>query len=237
MTISRKRHFPYKHPTFGTVKNPKGERSWKSSVYYWWWAYLKRNTQYLECCEAGGKGKLSALYQDFGDVRDDDFKKWWSEGDRGAKLFAESPEESVRLIKVGELVTSEEGRLTIVFPLSLPKRFLEKRFKEMLKEEHLGERGKQLARKSELKYRITGQPNVPSLEKGLKAYDLRKANPKMPLWEIGNAVPNLLRTQKIKAGEDREVLLNKKREMTIAVNRYLKRVNQYIQKTSLGKFV
>ena len=40
-------HFPYKHPTFGTNKNPKSKSAWENSVYYWWWAYLKKNQEYL----------------------------------------------------------------------------------------------------------------------------------------------------------------------------------------------
>jgi hypothetical protein len=70
------RHFPYQHPTFGTDKRPKPESAWQKSIYYWWWAYLKRNMEYLECCENNGEGKLANLYADFGDVRGDDFKEW-----------------------------------------------------------------------------------------------------------------------------------------------------------------
>ena len=38
------------YPTFGTSKNRKSEAFQKKSPYYWWWAYLKRNQDYLECC-------------------------------------------------------------------------------------------------------------------------------------------------------------------------------------------
>ena len=54
------------------------------------WAFLKRNKDYLACCQAGGKGSLSKLYADFGDVRGDSFKEWWTSD--GTK----SPRRSVR---------------------------------------------------------------------------------------------------------------------------------------------
>lgn len=58
----------------------------------------------------------------------------------------------------------------------------------------------------------------------------------MPLWQVGNEVPGVLRTQKIKAGDDREDLLLKKRALTATVSRYLRRVQESIQGASLGVF-
>ena len=60
----RTRHFPYKSPKFGTKNKPAPKGDWRNTVFYWWWAYLKRNDQYIECCESGGKGKLAKLYAD-----------------------------------------------------------------------------------------------------------------------------------------------------------------------------
>ena len=99
----RTRHFPYKSPRFGTKNKPAPKSAWQNTVYYWWWAYLKRNADYIACCESAGKGKLASLYADFGDVRGEDFKAWWTfkvDGeDRGAYLFAEpSVESSVKVL-------------------------------------------------------------------------------------------------------------------------------------------
>lgn len=231
------RHFPYKHPTFGTARKPKGERYWKSSVYYWWWAYLKRNQEYLKCCESGGKGKLNSLYQDFGDVRSNDFKAWWFSNDRGANLFAEPPmETSVVIHDKGDVLSDSTNLLTISFPLNLPRRFLQKRFNEILKVHHKGERGHQMAKRSDASYKVNGQPNVPSLELGLKVYDAYLAEPNKSLWEIGNETPNVLKVQKIKATDDPNVVRSKKRALAITVSRYIKRVEGYIANTGLGIF-
>jgi len=58
-----------KYPTFGTKHNRKTASYQQMSPYYWWWEYLRRNKDYLKCCENEGKGKFSELYKDFGDVR------------------------------------------------------------------------------------------------------------------------------------------------------------------------
>jgi hypothetical protein len=51
---------------------------YKASIYYWWWAFLKRNPDYQRTCASSGHGELAGLYQDFGDVFERDFLTWWS---------------------------------------------------------------------------------------------------------------------------------------------------------------
>ena len=85
-----KSHFLAIHPLIGTKSKPAPLHLQQRSVFYWWWAYLKRNSEYLQSCEAEGKGVLAALYADFGDVRGDEFRSWWGGSfQRGAYLFAE----------------------------------------------------------------------------------------------------------------------------------------------------
>ena len=99
------------YPTFGTAKSRKSEAFQKRSPYYWWWAYLKRNHDYLDCCASGGKGRLADLYKDFGDVRDYDFKAWWSQGSRAIRLFAEpAAEDVVRELQGGEAAPRRRAR-------------------------------------------------------------------------------------------------------------------------------
>jgi len=61
------------------ARKAKGKRpavSTEDTVHYWWWQFLRRNTDYIRCCENGGKGRLSKLFADFGDVRADDYHSW-----------------------------------------------------------------------------------------------------------------------------------------------------------------
>ena len=198
-TQPSKRHFPYQHPTFGSIRNPKPESAWKGTVYYWWWAYLKRSECYLACCERGGSGELADLYADFGDVRGDSFKQWWMEDSRGLRLFAEPRgEDIVRILTPDDQVLSQTEALTVSLPLYLPRRHLERAFKQLLAQVHPGKRGIQLAKHSQAKYRVHGQPNTKALQRGLEVYDRWKLS-KEPLWKIGNELHGIIRTQKIKA--------------------------------------
>ena len=241
----RLRHFPYKSPRFGTNRKPVPTSAWENTVYYWWWAYLKRNLDYLACCESGGAGKLASLYGDFGDVRGDDFKAWWVfkiEGEsRGAYLFAEpSVESSVKVLRKGEQAASEAEVLTVSLPLSFPKRFLERRFKAILSEAHKGKRGVQLARISKAKYRFEGQPNIPALKQGLMVYDALKAvegiKPKKPHWEIAQELKIVPKDKRVDKTDSPKVAADKKNVLTAIVGRYKKRVSEAIKLTIVGKF-
>jgi len=227
------RHFPYKHPTFGTRNRPKPESAWKCSVYYWWWEYLRRNVEYQIASKSTDKGRFAALFEDFG-VLGDDFKTWWSE--RGVHLFAEPPaEETVRVLEQGEIVPN--GTLTITFPLNLPKKHLEKRFKELLMKEHQGKRGRQMAKLSQARYRFKGQPNLHAIELGLRVYDHRMKNPDMPLWQLGNTLEGFQAGNKILKTDTPASVTNKKNILAATVCRYIKRVERNIQNTGEGMFL
>lgn len=227
------RHFPYKHPTFGTKSRPKPESAWKCSVYYWWWEYLRRNVDYQIASTSADKGKFAALFDDFGALGDD-FQAWWRV--HGVHLFAEPPaEDSVKVLEQGEIVPN--GTLTITFPLNLPKKHLEKRFKELLMKEHQGKRGRQMAKLSQARYRFKGQPNLHAIELGLRVYDHRIKNPGMPLWQVGNTLENFLPLQKIRKTDTPAQITDKKNALAATVCRYIKRVEKNIQHAGEGTFL
>jgi hypothetical protein len=240
-----KRHFPYQHPTFGTKNRPSSERAWKRSVYYWWWAYLKRNPEYLKCCESKGKGELSALYKDFGDVRGYDFKSWWREGDRGATLFAEPPVEvSVRLLTNGDAIPDSSKGLSVYLPLNLPNNFLEKRVKELLNAIRKGKRGVQYGRadKSNALYKFDGQPNLKALENTLKVYDLiqeekvKPAGVRMPYWKIALKAGIIGDKGKVLPTDSEGKADQKRAVMTAIVGRLKRRAEKSIKNSENGIF-
>lgn len=233
----RQRHFAYQHPTFGTKHNPKPESAWKRSVYFWWWSYLKRNEDYIRCCNKNGKGKLSKLYADFGDVRGEDFKAWWSENSRGAELFAEPrAEDSVRILNKGDKAIDASDTLTVSFPLYFPKRYLERQFKALLAEHHTGKRGRQVAKQSKAKYRVKGQPNIPAIKQALEVYDYWLAHPEKKLWEIGNEIPRLQISNKLAADTTKAIDTDKKNVLAATVSRYLKKAKASIKAVEDGYF-
>lgn len=234
---SRQRHFPYQHPTFGRGKNKKADSAWKKTIYYVWWSYLKRNVEYLLTCNNGGKGSLSWLYADFGDVRGDDFKTWWSEGERGAKLFSEPPsQETIRVVSKDEVASLDEDLLLVSVPLNLPKKFLLQRFRKLLGESHEGKRGKQYAKKSKAKYQFTGQPNVEALLTALNIWDKRQEFPKMKLWELGQFLPLSKHLYKEYLKNGTPLGTAEKKIIEATVSRYIRKAAGSIRNAGHGQF-
>ncbi len=235
----KSRHFPYQHPTFGGRTSPKNPSAWQSSVYYWWFEYLRRHSGYARTCKQGGKGKYAKLYQDFGDIHASDFKAWWTESDRGARLFAE-PEitREVRILSFEELtITDPDPSVAFVqMPLNLPKRYLKQAFAKLLVKHHQGRRGVRQARKSQARYPILGQPNIPALQITLQVYDFRQANPELTLWQIGEKLRLFQLEQLSEEGDTIKTIANKRSIMASTVSRYLRKAQAMIDNAAQGIF-
>jgi hypothetical protein len=192
MASSLPRHFAFKHPLFRKERSKSGVR-WDNSVYYLWWEFLRRHEGYKEACENGGNGKYAKLYADFGNVHEGTFKEWWTKDGRGARLFAEQP------LRVAALTSKEidalledwdtSSLLIVAVPLSLPKRFIQQKLNELLAAYHKRKRGQRTFKDRRAWYPIAAQFNVHSLKKILELYDLRKSQPDLPLWEVGQKFP------------------------------------------------
>ena len=236
------------YPTFGTAKNRKSEAFQKRSPYYWWWAYLKRNQDYLDCCANGGTGRLADLYKDFGDVRDKEFRVWWQEDRRGARLFGEQQLE----VKFKEMDSSAEWGadwtkdkvMVVAFPLAVGKRRLMGDIRKLLDTRHIGKQGRPALAKVEstAKYKLSRNYTTANLESALNVYDLwvsNNAKPKVEQikqWEIG--VELKLNKLAIKDAysslkQDRAVSRNLLGAM---VKRYLTQAQKTIKSLEVGVF-
>jgi len=236
------------YPTFGTAKNRKSEAYQKRSPYYWWWAYLKRNEDYLACCASGGQGRLADLYADFGDVRTKEFRIWWQEERRGARLFGERQLD----IKFHELDSAQDWQpewtkdnvMVVAFPLIVSKRRLVGNIRRLLDQRHKGRQGRPALAKanSTARYPLSRNYTVANLETTLAVYDLwlaNKAKPKseqIKQWEIAKALK--LNKAAIKDAEstlkqDRAVGRN---VLGAMVKRYLTQAQRTIKCLELGMF-
>lgn len=246
-----KRHFRAPTPRFGRVNSRLPIGYQQRSPYYWWWQYLRRNADYIACCEKGGKGKLAALYADFGDVREDNFHKWWTENQRGAELFAEQP----LTVKFGELDTAadwqphwdKETVLVVAVPLSMSKRALKGAFAKLLDSRHTGNKSgrpsmAKLKEVSTARYKLEHNYTVSGLLTALAVYDLWVENQTKPkaerltLWEIGNALninKSAIRDAESSSNADRLVGRN---VLGATVSRYVKQARAMIENTAAGKF-
>jgi hypothetical protein len=239
------RRFLAQHPTFGTKNNPRSLSYQQQSPYYWWWTYLRRNADYLACCENGGKGKLAKLYKDFGDVREDNFKRWWTEGQRGGNLFAEN-KAAMKLTLLEDKSQWDESWtqdqvLIIAVPLTSSKRYLQSSFSRILKDRHTAKRGrtKKLLEMSNSQYPLERNYTIESLRKTLQVYDeyvrTRTEAKKVPLWKVGETlrlVPTAMTAPKYMPEEN----FLRRNVMGATVKRYLKNAEKIIAGTALGKF-
>lgn len=240
------RRFLAPHPTFGTKNKPRTLSYQQQSPYYWWWVYLRRNEDYLDCCEKGGKGKLAKLYKNFGDVREDNFRKWWTEGERGGKLFSENnPELTLR-----ELLDKTEWDdawarsevLVVAIPLTSSRRYIQSRLKRLLDKHHHADRpGRKKSKlaNSNANFPLERGYTIENLQKTLQVFDaylkVKDRKPKVPLWKIGEQmrlVPSAMTADNMSVNE-RQVYRN---VMAASVRRYINNAEKMIANTALGRF-
>lgn len=234
-------------PNFGTKHKPAKISLQTRSPYYWWWVYLRRNEDYLACCEKGGKGKLAKLYKDFGDVREDDFKKWWQEN--GVALFSEKHVSEGGDMVLTELTNKSQWNdawtgdrvLVIAMPLTSSKRYLQSRFNALLKKRHTTKRGRQYKTfdQSTAKYPLAKNYTIRNLETTLAVYDeyLKHKGqiPKVPYWKIGEnltLVTKAMTSRKLTPKEN----YDRKNTMAASVLRYIRSAEAMIANVALGKF-
>ena len=238
-------HFLAPYPLFGRKSAPRPARDQEQSPYYWWWAYLRRSDAYLKCCEKGGKGPLAKIYADFGDVREDNFKKWWTVNNHGAQLFGEQRQQ----VKFGPMSDASEWHadwtpdvaLVIAIPLSMSKRGIQSSIAKLLDERIKSRRGRKALKEAEstARYPLARNYSARNLGKALEVYDLwlrGKTHPeqKLKLWEIGVAAN--LNTLKKATCEDPHERMGIRNRLNAAVNRYVKEAQKNIAGVEKGVF-
>jgi hypothetical protein len=239
------RHFAFKHPLFRKAESDRGV-SWKQSIYFLWWEYLRRNEGYRRTCQNRGNGRYARLYQDFGDVHAGDFKSWWTKGERGVRLFSEPAlPNSIVVVSAGEAARLDEAvnsgaLLLVAIPLVLRKKFISKKLEELLGKHHHRRRGERTLRDSKALYPLATQFSFRSIKMALDAYDLRVGEPSLKLWQIGQKLKlgdtlteAELAAPRGRAGAD---AVNKKNVLAVATSRKLKMAEHIIDGVGRGKF-
>jgi hypothetical protein len=242
MPSTFQRHFAFKHPRFRSDRSGAGVW-WENSVYYLWWEFLCRHEGYKDTCLNGGKGKYAKLYADFGNVHNVSFKDWWVKKDRGAMLFAEpllpNSMSTIDLDQVESIKTAWQSRaiMVVVVPLTLRKRFILKRFNELLSKHHTRRRGQRTFRESRALYPIARQFNIHGLKTTLAAYDLRSSS-KMTLWEIAQEVGfgKRLTKEELASNTNTPTTKNKKSKLSIAASKKIALADKIIDGVGRGVF-
>ena len=184
------------------------------SVYYYWWAFLRENDEYIACCESGGKGEHAKLYQDFGDVREDDFFKWWRQ--KGRMLFCERDTEGIQVFLSRDSAIDKPNHVLMSVPIKRDMEHLVAEFKQLIKP--LYQRQRRDDTVSTALYPVHARPVIAALHIRLKIYQARKTYPRgtMTLSQVGALVGV--------AGND------------IAISRYYKEAQRLVRNVVSGRF-
>jgi hypothetical protein len=179
---------------------------------------------------------LKNIYQDFGDVFATDFKTWWQTDERGAFLFAEQLPPTFQPIKVIPNEVTMSQVMVLQVPMALPKRLLMAEFQKLLNAHHSGKRGRRNNVSSTARYPVTGHIDIFALQKCLRVYDLKKANPKMPLWQIAQQSMAIKREAFIEDGDTQAIITNKKLILANTASRLVKKAALIIKTVDQGSF-
>lgn len=245
-----KKTFSAIHPLLGTKKNPSAQHLLERSVYFWWWAYLKRNDEYIKYCSNQNKSKsqkLQKIFEDFGDVRSNDFRKWWGgKEERGSNLFGENRSE-LTVTKINSFndfeINKKESTLILAINLEIGKRKLQAMISKILTSEHQGRRGRKALRSFESTacYPLHRNFSVYNLKRMLMVYDAVKENElrskaeKKSLWQIGESL-KLVPSAMPNKYDNKYDTRNNHNTMTMTVSRYYRSAINIIANTSLGQF-
>ena len=145
------------------------------SVYYYWWAFLRLNADYMQTCEAGGTGQCAELYGDFGDVRSDNFLQWWI--DTGRDLFAEPADDVITVVTDADQLNSDKNRVVLSIPVTGDMDRTLAELRKLLQPIYQNHRTNQ-TRKSQAKYQPHTKPVLSSLHNQLTLWQAYLANPK-----------------------------------------------------------
>ena len=246
---SWRRTFLAKTPRTGTKRSPRPLADREISPYYWWWVYLRRNNEYIRCCKNSGKGRMSALYADFGDVRGDDFREWWyGKENRGALLFGEL----IPPFFVAPLASKDEwderfaeaGVAVIAVNLRLKsRRAIQIRLNRWLRTAVTSKRGRPSVTRSTAKYPLHRNYSVPNLKRIIQVYDAveaaraaaKRGERKKSMYEIGKEL-KVLKWVSVKTAYISRNAEDEKHSVTNVVSRLYNRGKKIIENTAKGKF-
>ena len=252
-----RRFFVYAPPLKGVrpskrkPPNPpyKGAPSWKCSVYYYWWEYLRRHEGYRQCCARGGKGEYAKLYAGFGNIHaHDDFWQWWSK-EAHSELFCEPTARQIRVLdeNSGFEPTLSNDTLVLELPLEVRSAYLIARIRTVLKQHDT--RAKAAKRISRALYPVATKPVLTSLHQHLTVYDAYIANPKLKLYELYDLIHKEAGLYVSESVEGETVAASKKlllpygyilniikQRKANLVRRHIRIAEQYIGNVGKGKF-
>jgi hypothetical protein len=159
----------------------RGAPSWKCSVYYYWWLYLRYNQDYRDTCANGGIGACNNLYRDFGNIYGQTFRTWWANHNH---LFAEPT--AVALAQHKHDFGDGAEIIDIQIDVSLGSEAVERSLKELHTQLLFPERV--ALHRSAAVYPVVRRPVLINLHRHLAVYKWRQRCPDMADEDIADRV-------------------------------------------------
>lgn len=198
-------------------------KPYQRSVYYYWWLFLREHEGYRATCDAGGTGECAALYSDFGDVRGDDFMRWWKR--TGRELFCIPQDDPIHVHPSPQFRLDDASRVVVSLPVDRDVDDLLAELKQLLKPLRKQVPVRDAGRRA--RYEVATKPVLSSLHQHWEVYNLRKQHPVLPLHEIGDMAGVLV---------DEKDGADAKQVKAITVSRYLKQARCLIEHVGKGLF-
>ena len=212
------------------------------SVYYYWWAFLRLSERYKECCESGGKGEMAHLYNYFGDVRGDDFMRWWTKGGHtresklrihtGRRLFSQGVRYPIREIN-DPMLDKELGtdRIVLSIPVGTDLKKMTAEFQQLMRP-IVQDRTREFGEKSvEALFEITSKnPSLKSLHKSLTAWEAKQKHPDLKPYDLAKKIGI---TETITGDKDD---LTHKMAVSVELKRRLDKAKLLIRNVERGRF-
>ena len=159
----------------------RGAPSWKCSVYYYWWLYLRYNEDYRDTCANDGVGACAELYKDFGNIYGQTFRSWWAEHDH---LFTEPT--AAALTQDQHTFGDGAQIVDVQIDVSLGAEAVERSLKELHTKLVFPERV--ALHRSAAVYPVARRPVLMNLHRHLAVYKWRKRCPDMSDEDIADRV-------------------------------------------------
>ena len=239
-----------KHPVFGrggTYSEANPPVGVINSPFYWWFKFLQLNDEYDKALK-GKRTKIPReLVEDFGEVRNTDFKSWWQ---KRVHLFAEPPQ-SYRMMIANQIEDlapfNQKDVINLVVPLNWTnvgiKRSFARVIDRLVPKPQRGKSTGRAAPKSEAKYKIGRKWSITGFKYAHKVYlvkqeanaRLAKGEKKTPWADIGIQA-GLPMYARYKAGKTIYTEDDIRRILTIHAKRHFDRAEAYIKASSNYSF-
>ena len=172
------------------VRRPKtlypNESTFFASAYYYWWLFLRLNDSYISYCDSISGEEHAQLYSDFGDVRSDDFVRWWI--DRGALLFCEPDVADQIVVHYKTPLDVDHARdLLISVPLTGDYDALVSQFRTILKTK-IERYNAVYAQPVSAKYPMRRDPKLPTLQQDYQIALAGRQRPDASHYELAEIV-------------------------------------------------